>query len=136
MPNLSCAAAPIIGYLAAGSLKFVINSVIARRFALGKIGMGGIPSTHTTIVASATALTAFRAGVATPLFSLAVAVTMVVVIDAMDLRRKIGQHATVLQRLMPASAGMELRQRIGHSPVEILAGVLLGTLIGAVLARW
>jgi uncharacterized protein len=136
MPDLTYAAAPIVGYLGAGTLKFAINSITARRLAFGKIGMGGIPSTHTTIVTSATALAGFRAGIDTPLFSLAVAVMMIVVIDAMDLRRKIGQHASALRRLMPDGSGMELRERIGHSAIEIFAGVVLGILIGTVLADW
>jgi len=136
MPDLAYVAAPIIGYLGAGTLKFVINSVIARRLAFRQIGLGGMPSTHTTIVASATALTAFRAGIGTPVFSLAVAVMMIVIIDAVDLRRKIGQHARALQRLMPDGSRMELRERVGHSPAEILAGVVLGIVIGAVLANW
>ncbi len=136
MQNLAYAAAPIVGYLSAGILKFMINSIRARRLAFGQIGLGGMPSTHTTIVTSAAALTAFRAGIATPVFSLAVAVMMIVIIDAMDLRRKVGQHASALRRLMPGGSKMELRERMGHSPIEVLVGVVLGILIGAVLAKW
>ena|SRR5689334_8843779 len=134
--NLTYAAAPIIGYIGAGSLKFMINSVIAGRLTFNKIGLGGLPSTHTTIVASATALTGFSEGVGTPVFALALAVLMVVIIDAMDLRRKVGQHASALRRLMPDASTQQLRERVGHSPIEVVAGLALGTLIGAALAEW
>ena len=40
---------PIVAYLAAGTLKFVINSIYDRSLSLSKIGMGGFPSTHNTI---------------------------------------------------------------------------------------
>jgi hypothetical protein len=77
--DLSYAVTPLLAWLVAGSLKFAINSVRAGRPAFGLIGYGGLPSNHTTIVASIAALIALREGLDSPVFGLAVAVCFVVI---------------------------------------------------------
>ena len=135
MSSLAYVAAPILGYLAAGALKFALNSLPARRLAFDQIGLGGMPSTHTTIVASAAATIGFRDGLDHPAFAAAFALLVIVAIDATDLRRKVGAHASVLRTAFPDDPVVQrLRTRMGHSPMEILAGLALGGAIGAVLA--
>ena len=86
------ALAPILGYLAAGSLKFLINSVRDRGPAFGRIGLGGAVSTHTTIVWTTCWLVGLRDGFDRPAFSVALTLAVIVMIDALDLRRRIGHH--------------------------------------------
>ena len=137
MTNLGYVTAPVIAYVCAGSLKFAINSMRVRNLAFSQIGLGGMPSTHTTIVSSVLALVGFREGIASPSFGIALALTMIVIVDALDLRRKVGRHATVLRRLVPTDLDeRHLRERMGHNPLEVGGGLILGTLIGAVLASW
>src|SRR3989344_7789973 len=92
------AVAPIIGYIAAGSLKFFVNSFQQGRPAFHAIGLGGIPSTHTTIVATVATVIAAGEGIFSASFSIAFGLSLVVIIDAIDLRRKIGSHAVILRR--------------------------------------
>lgn len=119
---------PVLGYLSAGSLKFAINFFRhgqdgAARF----IGLGGFPSTHSTIVATPVALIALQEGLESPLLGLGLALLLVVAIDAMDLRRKVGRHAAILRRGFPADAEAQaLRLRMGHSLIEVLGGWVLG----------
>jgi hypothetical protein len=128
-------AAPAVGYLAAGCLKFAVNCLRERRLAFDLIGLGGMPSTHTTIVVTAAALVGLREGIGSPVFAVALTLAVIVVIDAMDLRRKIGKHAAALRRLYPDDLEVQkLRERMGHSPAEVLAGVATGAVCGAVLA--
>jgi acid phosphatase family membrane protein YuiD len=61
-----------------------------------------------------------------------------VVLDASSLRREVGKHASVLNRLAAGSAmrGTSLlRERMGHRPVEIAAGVLVGVVV-ATAVHW
>ncbi|HZH28444.1 MAG TPA: divergent PAP2 family protein [Azospirillaceae bacterium] len=126
--------APVAGYLAAGSLKFAINTLKEGRLAFGRIGLGGIPSTHTTIVWTTCWLLGLKVGFGTPWFAVALTLAVIVMIDAMDLRRKVGLHAAALKTLYPADPVVQaLRERMGHSPVEVLAGVATGGVCALVL---
>ena len=123
-----------VAYLLAGSLKFLVNSARARALAFGRIGLGGFPSTHTAIVSSAAWLIGWRQGVDTPAFCVALALIMVVVIDAMDLRRKLEKiHAVLKQQFPEAPAAQALRERVGHSVIEVLGGLGCGLAAAALM---
>lgn len=129
--------APIVAWLAAGGLKFLLNSYRTRSLAFGDIGYGGFPSTHTSVVAAPVALIAFEGHSSTPLFSVALALLIVVVIDASSLRRQIGFHAERLNLLMRERPDhVPVRERIGHRLTEILGGILTGAAVAYALALW
>ena len=125
---------PFLAWLVAGSLKFVINSVKARQLAFGLIGYGGLPSNHSAIVSSMAALIAFREGIDQPAFGVAVALAFIVVLDANSLRRQVGKQATAINKLATTSADhTPLRERMGHTRVEIGAGLLVGIAVAAAI---
>lgn len=128
---MAYALAPLCAWAAAGSSKFAVNSLRARRLAFDQIGTGGWPSTHCCVVASITALLAYRRGFDDPLFGLALTVAMIVVFDAGGLRRAVGRHAAALNAL--GGLDTPIRTRIGHSRAEILAGLALGCLVATAL---
>ena len=117
---------PPLAWLAAGSCKFAINTLRARRLAFDQVGYGGMPSTHTAIVTSMAALIGLRAGVGEPAFGVALTLAFIVMIDANSLRRQIGRQASVLNRLAGAQPDTALRERVGHSRAEIAGGVVVG----------
>ncbi|ACF14055.1 acid phosphatase/vanadium-dependent haloperoxidase related [Chloroherpeton thalassium ATCC 35110] len=119
---------PFIAWVVAGGLKFLINTVKAKELAWKQMGYGGLPSTHTTIVTAGAAMVALREGVESSAFLVALTLAFIVVIDAMDLRRKIGKQAAAINKLAEKTDLPELREKMGHSPVEIGAGVVTGTL--------
>lgn len=119
---------PFVAWLMAGSLKFAINSLRARRLAFDLIGYGGLPSNHSAIVSSVAALIAIREGIDQPAFGVAVALGFIVILDATSLRRQVGRHAETLNALSPAGPRKPLRTRMGHSPLEIGAGIVTGVL--------
>lgn len=128
--------APFVAWVVAGTLKFLINSLRAGRAAVDEIGYGGLPSTHTTIVTTMAALVALREGVDTPAFGVAVTLAFIVVMDAMDLRRKLEGHARAVNAARAGSPGFEpVRERLGHRPVEVAAGIATG-IACAVAIRW
>ncbi len=124
---------PFVAWFIAGTSKFAINSIKARSLAFGQIGYGGLPSTHSAIVSSVAALIAMKHGIADPAFGVAVGVAFIVVLDANNLRRQIGRHAGALNRL--DKTGKSYRERMGHSWLEIGAGVVTG-IFAAWLVNW
>jgi acid phosphatase family membrane protein YuiD len=127
--DLSYLLTPFAAWLVAGMLKFAINSVKAKRFALDLIGYGGLPSNHSAIVSSMAALIAFKEGMGHPAFGVALTLAFIVMLDASSLRQQVGKHAAAINRL----ASMSLRERMGHSRLEIASGVTVGIGVAAVV---
>ena len=132
---MAYAIAPLLAYVLAGSLKFLVNSARLGKLATAEIGLGGFPSTHTSIVSSVLVLVALREGISSPAFGVSLALTLVVVIDAMDLRRKVGRHASSINALLGGSGSEPLRERTGHSAAEVLGGFAVGAL-SAFASHW
>ena len=120
---------PFVAWLVCGVTKFFVNCVREKRLAFDLIGYGGMPSNHSAIVSSMAALIAFQEGIDTPAFGVALTLTFIVVMDANSLRKKMEQHAKEINQLKNYE-GPVLRERIGHSKLEILVGSLLGIIIG------
>jgi acid phosphatase family membrane protein YuiD len=77
-------------------------------------------------------------GFGTPLFAASVAITMIVVYDAAGVRREAGKHAERINILIeelfrgqPINE-KQLKEVIGHSPLEVLTGVLFGAAVALV----
>ncbi|CAG7639214.1 hypothetical protein PAESOLCIP111_04021 [Paenibacillus solanacearum] len=129
-------ALPFIAWLVSGTLKYAVNRIRHGREARRLIGNGGFPSTHTSVVSSVAMLIGFDQGWVTPLFGLAVAVTYIVIIDALGIRRALGEHARRINAMLEESGngsrseGGRLRERQGHTRAEVLGGLAVGTLLG------
>ncbi len=123
---------PFLAWLIAGILKFLINSLRARRFAFDLIGYGGLPSNHSAIISSMATLIGLNEGIQNPAFGVAVALAFIVILDASSLRRQVGKHAIAINKLtnLTNQNPSFLRERMGHTRVEILAGVLVGYVVG------
>lgn len=136
--DYSYALTPLLAWLLAGCSKFAINSLRARRLAFDLIGYGGMPSNHSAIVCSMAVLIALKEGIAHPAFGVAVTLAFIVLLDASSLRRQVGLHAQAINRLSEPTS--PLRERMGHSRGEIIAGLLVGAtsawLVWSVLADW
>ena len=130
---------PLVAWLLAGCSKFAINSLHAKRLAFDLIGYGGMPSNHSAIVSSMAVLIALKEGIADPAFGVAVTLAFIVLLDASSLRRQVGLHAQAIN-LLSAKQAPPLRERMGHSRAEILAGLLVGAgsawLVWSLLAGW
>jgi len=123
-------------------LKVPIFYVARRRWVAGlAFGSGGMPSSHSAAVASLAAAVAVQQGVASAAFAVAVVVSVITMYDAAGVRRQTGLHATVLNRLVRAvpdlrreeRGGQPLREPLGHRPIEVVAGALLGIAVGVSL---
>ena len=99
---------------------------------------GGMPSSHSAVVTAAAACIGHYVGFDTPVFGLAFAVAMVVIYDATNIRRQAGFHAQQINRMVkelfegkakPMEEYNELREVLGHSPIEAVGGIVLGIII-------
>ena len=138
MSGWAYAAAPLAAWFTAGGLKFAVNSLRARRLAFDLIGYGGMPSNHSAIVSTMAALIALREGIGSAAFGVALTLALVVMMDANGLRRQVGRQAERINRAMPPGEGERpLRERMGHTRPEIVAGILTGLAVAwAVNALW
>lgn len=123
---------PFFAWLVCGITKFLVNCLKERRLAFDLVGYGGMPSNHSAIVSSMASLIALTEGINTPVFGVALTLAFIVILDASSLRKQVGKHAQIINQLGEFQ-GEKLRERIGHSMLEILMGIMLGSCIGFIL---
>ena len=122
---------PVLTWMVVGPIKFLISSVRYRRWAFDLVGNGGFPSNHSAVVSSMATLIALREGMGHPAFGVAVTLAFIVMIDANSLRQHVGRHAVTLNRLHEGKEDhVILRERMGHTRVEIAGGILTGIGMG------
>jgi acid phosphatase family membrane protein YuiD len=128
---------PLITWITVGPIKFLINSAKARKWAFNLVGNGGFPSNHSAVVSSMATLIALREGIGHPAFGVAVTLCFIVIIDANSLRQHVGKQAAAINRLakeQDEGKGKDgghtwLRERMGHTLVEIGGGLCTGIAI-------
>ncbi len=125
---------PIFSFLLAGSIKFILNSLMSKNIAFSKIGLGGFPSTHNAITSSAFFSILLHEKSNSPLLLVALSLMLIVAIDSLDLRNKIEKHAEAINSLSEKKGlSFNLRTKIGHKPYEVFGGILVGLLVSYVL---
>lgn len=118
---------PVLTWMMVGPIKFLITSARQRRWAFNLVGNGGFPSNHSAVVTSMATLIALREGMGHPAFGVAVTLAFIVMIDANSLRQHVGRHAVTLNRLHDGKEDyVILRERMGHTLVEIAGGIVTG----------
>ena len=104
------------------------------------VGTGGMPSSHAAGASCLAAAIGFEYGFNSVSFALAASFAIVVMFDAQGVRRASGRQARILNKIMEDIYWQkrihdnQLRELIGHTPIEVIAGFLLGVTI-AFLAR-
>ncbi len=118
------------------ALKFVTSSFREKRFNFRRlVETGGMPSSHSAGVAALSTAVGLRAGFGSVLFAVTVYFSLIVMYDAAGLRRAAGRQATLLNRLIDSHyrhdkhlVEMKLLELLGHTPLEVLAGAVVGVL--------
>lgn len=141
----------ILSWFAAQVIKTIINFLKTKKFNAERlIGSGGMPSSHSSLVCSATVAICRQCGVGSPEFALMFIMAMIVMYDAMGVRRAAGLHAHEINNMKKIFAikgistsdeddtskkkkKKELKEYLGHTPFEVLGGALLGILISMLM---
>jgi len=132
--------APLVAWAIAQAAKVILTSWRQRRLNLRVLAeTGGMPSSHAAIVMGMTTAVGKYAGVSSAPFAIALIFSFVVMYDAAGLRRAAGRQAAILNRLVEDLVHMrgmqeqKLRELLGHTPVEVVVGALLGIGVGLVV---
>lgn len=120
--------------------KLIYDLVTTKKFNFKRIiGAGGMPSSHSAVVAGLATLIGKYEGVDTPLFALSLIVAFVVMYDACGVRRAAGKQAELLNKLIetPGLTGVQVSERLvevlGHTPVQVFVGALIGVIAGLIV---
>ena len=132
-----------VGWLTAQILKTIIHTALTRSFVAERMaGSGGMPSSHSSTVCALAASTCLQYGSASFEFAIAAFFAIVVMYDAIGVRRETGIQAKVLNEMIELFSHMgkgvsmedKLKEFVGHTPLQVLAGAILGILIAFVIA--
>ena len=134
--------AAALAWAVAQALKVMLTLAISRRFDKSRVlGSGGMPSSHSAMACAMLITIGFREGFSSSIFALAFCFSGVVMYDEAGVRRSTGKNAAVINQLMDMLSGngytfdeKRLKELVGHTPIQVLAGALLGTLIGTLMA--
>lgn len=129
--------AAIIAWFIAQFLKLIFDFATTGKLDLRRFigGAGGMPSSHSALVV-AMAITTWRVrGFQSVEFALAAVLAAVVMYDASGIRRAAGEQAKVLNIMIEQWNDPELRDRqlkelLGHTPLQVVAGAVVGALVG------
>lgn len=130
--------APLAAWFVAHLIKFVIS--LAKPKAKADLGVfvraGGMPSSHSAVVVALAVVIAVRSGMDSAEFGLAAVLAIIVMFDALNVRRAVGEQGTLLQNLLQ-KAGNTLRpfEAKGHLPSEVVVGSTVGIFVALVLLQ-
>ena len=133
----------LLAWFVAQVLKTLINFILLGKFQLERMwGDGGMPSAHSATVCAMVIATARSEGFGSAIFAVAAVVAIITMHDAMGVRRETGEQAKVLNKMIeqwidvteknaPFLQNMHLKEMVGHTPLQVLAGFGVGCVVGA-----
>lgn len=123
-------------WAAAQILKLLVELVCRKEFNLHRIlSSGGMPSSHSATVCACAASTGLVCGFTSASFGIVSVVAFIVMYDAANVRRETGEQSKILNYMMenwaekPDLFAQELRELMGHTPLQVFVGALLGIVI-------
>ena len=133
--------AAVMGWFTAQVIKMIIHRLITGNLVWERmVGSGGMPSSHSATVCAMATATGMKYGGGDFPFAITVILAIIVMHDAMGVRRETGIQAKVLNDMMIFFREMgrkmpvedKLKEFVGHTPLQVWIGALLGILVGAV----
>ena len=134
--------APFWGWIIAQILKTLIHMWVTKSFVPERmVGDGGMPSSHSATVMALVTATGINYGGGSYQFALAGIMALIVMHDAMGVRRETGIQAKVLNSMMDFFTDMgkempveeKLKEFVGHTPLQVCMGAILGVVMGFVV---
>lgn len=136
--------AAVMGWFVAQLLKMLIHFLVTKEFVWERmIGSGGMPSSHSATVCALATATGMRYGGGSFEFAIAAIMAIIVMHDAMGVRRETGIQARVLNEMMALFREMgnkmsvedKLKEFVGHTPLQVWMGALLGIIAGFITCQ-
>lgn len=134
-PIIDCG---LLAWFLAQLIKVILDAVLLGKLDLRRFfSSGGMPSSHSALVMACTAAIGKLYGISGPVFALAVILSAVVMYDACNVRRSAGDTARLvnkllehMERLTAEDLADNLKEVMGHTPLQVLMGALLGLGVG------
>lgn len=131
----------LLSFALAQSLKVLTTRYKEKKWdARRLLGSGGMPSSHAATVMGLAAAVGLKDGPGCSLFAIALVLASVVMYDASGIRLQAGRQAEVLNQIVielppehPLSESRPLREPLGHTPPQVMAGAFLGCMVALVL---
>lgn len=130
---------PFIALIAAQLIKVIIDSSKGKFSWRNLNSYGGMPSAHSAMVAALCTEIGLQVGINSAAFAISLAISFLIIRDAVGLRMHLGNHGKILNMIikdLPDKAESKypfLQERLGHTYVQALVGILIGIIIAIVL---
>ena len=135
----------VVGWVVAQILKTIIDLSLNRSFNPERlVGGGGMPSSHSSTVCALTTAACYRYGAGSFEFAVSFVLSMIVMYDAMGVRRETGKQAKLLNTLLSENRlklngdmiHETLKEYVGHTPLQVVAGAILGIGLALLMAQF
>lgn len=129
----------VMAWFLAQSIKTMLYLYLEKEFKPERlVGSGGMPSSHSATVCSLAVVSACSFGIESFEFAISFVLAIIVMHDAMGVRLEAGRQARILNALMEEIKSnsenilfeQHLKEFIGHTPTQVVAGAILGILVG------
>lgn len=131
---------PMMLWILIQAYKVIYDLYKTKKFNFKRIlGAGGMPSSHSAVVVSIATLIGKNYGVDSAIFALSLIVALVVMYDACGVRRAAGKQAKVLNEIVntPGLSSIQVQEKLqealGHTPIQVFVGALIGLIAGIIL---
>lgn len=132
----------LLAWLIAQSIKVTVGVIREKRFNFRWFtGTGGMPSSHAAGVTALATSVGLGYGFNSGLFAVTAIFALIIMFDAQGVRRHTGQQAEILNKIIEdiyfkrVFKEERLRELLGHTPVEVFIGAILGILLALALYR-
>ena len=133
----------LVGWCTAQVLKTIINALMTREFNPERlVGSGGMASSHSATVCGLTTAAGMIYGLKSAEFAISFVLAVIVMYDAMGVRRETGKQAKLLNLMMGTFRheykGLPeelLKEYIGHTPLQVFCGAVLGIALAVLICR-
>ncbi len=134
---------PIIAFAIAQGMKVILRSSRRKITWRDIFAYSDMPSGHTSVVTSVTAIIGLRQGLDSPIFAAAFVFATIVIVDAIGLRNYLGQHGKTINVLVKDLKEDDYLdnhypkqlEKIGHTPLQVIIGAIIG-ISTSLLAHW
>lgn len=136
----SILATSMFSWFVAQLLKIIIVLIKDKKLDFSRlVGSGGMPSSHSSLVCSLTTAIGFANGFTSDIFYLSTVFSLIVMYDASGVRRAAGEQAKILNQMLEdyenknEFSHKKLKELLGHTPLQVVMGALLGIAISVLI---
>jgi acid phosphatase family membrane protein YuiD len=134
-----CLIIPLCVWFFIQIFKFLTDFVVNKKINLKRLmGAGGMPSSHSAVVCALSSSVGKIYGFDSGIFAISIIMAFVVMYDAAGVRRAAGKQASILNKIIetPGLSTIQVQEKLvevlGHTPVQVFVGAIIGFVVGAI----